>query len=315
MNEAIAVDVAAQPVRWADRIGIITRLLVGSLLAMLVAVACVQYWTLGLVETNGLQREQALIDRSVALLKHELVPLGAAWSTAPDGQLMLGTTKVSGRNDLVDAVLEVSGAVATIFQGDTRIVTSVRNSDGSRAIGTSLADAVLRDGHIYRGTAMILGKPHLTIYEPVRDAQARTVGILFVGAPLADQQAFIATIVRESLIGTLVIAVLCGLAYFWVLRATIRPVTNRRASCIASLMELWIARFPLSDGLIRSARWRAHCCCSVTAQRALAPWRKRRQHCVPVPRPRGAPPWLAWQMRSRLRPRLPCVMSRHAPTP
>ena len=43
-------------------------------------------------------------------------------------------------------------------------------------------------------------------------------------------------------------------------------------------MELWIARFPLPDGLIRSARWRGHCCCSATALRALAPWRKRRQH-------------------------------------
>ena len=224
-------------VQWADRVGIITRLLVGSLLAMLVAVACVQYWTLGLVEANGLQREQELLDRSMALLKHELVPLGAAWSTASDGQLMLGTTKVNGRNDLVDAVLEVSGAVATIFQGDTRIVTSVKNPDGSRGIGTRLAagparDAVLRDGHIYRGTATILGKPYLTIYEPVRDAQARPVGILFVGSPLADQQAFIARIVRESLIGALVIAILSGLAYFWVLRATIRPVTN-----LASVMH------------------------------------------------------------------------------
>ena len=202
MDDSIAANATAQRVQFADRIGIITRLLIGSLVAMLVAVACVQYWTLELVEANGLQREQELLDRSMALLKHELVPLGAAWSTAPDGQLMLGTAKVGGRNDLVDAVLEVSGAVATIFQGDTRIVTNVKNPDGSRGIGTRLAagparDAVLRDGHIYRGTATILGTPYLTIYEPIRDAQAQPVGILFVGSPLADQQAFIAKIVRR----------------------------------------------------------------------------------------------------------------------
>jgi methyl-accepting chemotaxis protein len=170
LSEIIAADATAQPARWTDQVGIITRLLVGSLLAMLLAVACVQYWTLRSVEVNGLRRAQESLDHSMAMLKHELVPLGAAWSTTSDGQLVLGTTKLNGRNDLVDAVLEVSGAVATIFRGDTRVATNVKNPDGSRGIGTSLAagaarDAVLRDGHIYRGTATILGKPYLTIYE------------------------------------------------------------------------------------------------------------------------------------------------------
>ena len=224
-------------VHLADRIGIVPRLLVGSLLALLVAVACVEFWTLRAVEQSGLKRAEDLLSSSMAMLKHELAPLGVTWSTMTDGQLVLGTTKLSGRNDLVDAVRDISGAAATIFQGDTRIATNVKNPDGSRGIGTKLAagaahDAVLRDGHSYKGAATILGNSYLAIYEPIQTGQGETIGILFVGVPLADAQAFMSQITREALIGAFVIAVIAGLGYFWILRATVRPVTD-----LASVMH------------------------------------------------------------------------------
>jgi methyl-accepting chemotaxis protein len=144
--------------------------------------------------------------------------------------LLLGATELNGRNDLVDTVRDLSGAAATIFLEDTRIATNVKSLDGSRGIGTKLApgpahDAVLRDGRTYQGPGMILGKPYLTIYEPVRDAQARTIGILFVGVPLAEAEAFMDRITREAVIGAAVIALLAGLGYFWMLRTTVRPMT------------------------------------------------------------------------------------------
>ncbi|HTI83165.1 MAG TPA: cache domain-containing protein [Acetobacteraceae bacterium] len=231
MDRPAAAATAPIRVQWADRIGIVVRLLIGSLLALLIAVACVEFWTLRAVEENGIQRAQESLGASIALLKHELAPLGASWNATADGQLVLGTTKLNDRNDLVDAVRDVTGAAVTIFRGDTRIATNVKNPDGSRGIGTKLAagparDAVLRDGRMYQGPATILGKAYLAIYEPVKDAQAQTVGILFVGVPLADAQAFLAKITQEALIGAVVISALVGLAYFWVLRATMRPMTD-----------------------------------------------------------------------------------------
>src|SRR4051794_27159593 len=72
---------------------------------------------------------------------------------------------------------------------DIRIATNVTNPDGTRGIGTKLAagvvhDTVLRDGRTYEGHATILGKPYLTVYEPIRNAQAATIGVLFVGVDL-----------------------------------------------------------------------------------------------------------------------------------
>jgi methyl-accepting chemotaxis protein len=235
MDEVTVAGESPSRIRLADRVGIITRLLIGSLLAMLIAVASVQVWTLRAVEENGLQRVQESLNGSMAMLKHELAPLGTAWSTTAEGQLALGTTILNNRNDIVDAVKDVSGAAATVFLNDTRIATNVKNSDGSRGIGTKLAagaayDAVLRDGHSYQGAATILGKPYLAIYEPVRDARAQSVGILFVGVPLADAQMFMSRIIQEAVIAALVIALFAGLAYFWVLRATMRPLSDLAAA-------------------------------------------------------------------------------------
>ena len=124
----------------------------------------------------------------------------------------------------MDAVKEVTGASATIFLGETRIATNVKNPDGSRGIGTKLAagaahDAVLRDGRSYSGPTKILGAPYLAIYERIKNAEAQTIGILFVGVPLADAAAFMDRINREAVISALVISLLASLAYLWALRA------------------------------------------------------------------------------------------------
>ena len=217
--------------RLANRVGIVPRLLGCSVLAILLAVASVQIWTLRSVKIFGLQRAQESLAVSMAVLKHELAPFGDTWSTTADGHLMLGTTTLNGRNDLVDAVKGATGAAATIFLGDTRIATNVKKPDGSRGVGTKLAagaahDAVLRDGHSYAGPANILDAPYLASYEPIRDAQGRTIGILFAGVPMADAEAFMSLIMQQAVVGALVVSLVVGLGYFWVLRATVRPMTS-----------------------------------------------------------------------------------------
>jgi hypothetical protein len=66
------------------------------------------------------------------------------------------------------------------------VSTNVKKADGSRAIGTALDPkgpviAVIRKGEAYYGDANILGKPYVTGYEPIRDAEKNVIGIYFVG--------------------------------------------------------------------------------------------------------------------------------------
>ncbi|MBV8850821.1 MAG: cache domain-containing protein, partial [Methylobacteriaceae bacterium] len=224
------------------RVGIIPRLLASAVLAMLVAVVAVQIWTLYAVRSEQLQQAQAALRTSMALLRHELAPFGADWHQTADGQLLLGKVPLNGRNDITDTVKEITGASTTIFLGDTRIATNVRNPDGSRGIGTKLAagaayDATLRDGRSYGGETTILGSPYLAIYEPIRDDNARTIGILFVGVPLARATAFMHRIGIEAAIGAVIVSLAAGIGYLWTLRATVRP-----------LRDLTIVMHRISDG-------------------------------------------------------------------
>ncbi len=216
-------------VRLGDRIGMISRLLFCSLLAIVLAVASVQVLTLRSVRENGLQQAQQSLSVSMAVLRHELAPLGTVWSATTDGGLLLGSTRLNGRNDLVDAIKAITGASATIFLNDTRIATNVQNADGSRGIGTKLApgpayDAVIRDGRSYTGFTTILGAPYLAEYAPILDQNSRRVGILFVGVPISAAEEFMNRVIRQAVIGGLIISLLAGFTCLWALGSTTKPL-------------------------------------------------------------------------------------------
>ena len=126
-------------------------------------------------------------DRSFGSAEVEGVdPLGGKDAPA----LYFGSTKINNSSDVVDAVAKEHDGVATVFvkSGDDfiRVTTNVKKDDGSRAVGTVLDPkgpviGVIRRGEAYYGDANILGKPYVTGYEPIRDAQNKVIGIYFVG--------------------------------------------------------------------------------------------------------------------------------------
>jgi two-component system NtrC family sensor kinase len=74
---------------------------------------------------------------------------------------------------------------ATIFLGDVRVATNVRNDRNERAVGTRLSrqvnEAVLGQGRRWIDEAFVVNDWYITAYEPIRDFGNRVVGILYVG--------------------------------------------------------------------------------------------------------------------------------------
>jgi two-component system, NtrC family, sensor kinase len=73
----------------------------------------------------------------------------------------------------------------TIFQGDVRITTNVIGPDGQRAIGTRVSsevyDRVLGEGKMWQGPAFVVDSWYISAYEPLRNLNEDTVGMLYVG--------------------------------------------------------------------------------------------------------------------------------------
>lgn len=101
------------------------------------------------------------------------------------GQLRQGDFLVNGSTGPTDRVQQVFGGVASIFQGDVRIATSLRGADGRRLVGSRLEgparEAVIDRRQRYTGKALIGGEPYLTAYEPLYDRDGHWVGALAVG--------------------------------------------------------------------------------------------------------------------------------------
>ena len=98
---------------------------------------------------------------------------------------------------VVDQFSITTGGVATVFvrEGDdfVRITTSLRNNQGQRVLGTKLlhdhpAYARMLAGQNYVGRAQLFGKPYMTHYRPMRNAQGQISAILFVGTDLSAFQ-------------------------------------------------------------------------------------------------------------------------------
>jgi len=104
---------------------------------------------------------------------------------------------------VVDEVEKLVGGTCTIFQrinekGDMlRVCTSVRTAEGKRAIGTFIPAfepdgmpnpvvAALLKGQTYYGRAFVVDNWYQTVYEPIRDANNRVIGALYVGVKQED---------------------------------------------------------------------------------------------------------------------------------
>ncbi|MET4180693.1 hypothetical protein ABIB94_002793 [Bradyrhizobium sp. JR7.2] len=137
------------------------------------------------------------VQTAMQLLKSKAATLGVASINGKEEvagnslpSLTFGSTKMNNNFTLVDQVQKEAGGTATIFvkNGDefVRVTTNVKKDDGSRAIGTVLdpkgkAIAAIAKGEGYLGEADILGKPYVTDYEPIRDANSNIIGLYYVG--------------------------------------------------------------------------------------------------------------------------------------
>lgn len=121
---------------------------------------------------------------------------------------------------------------ATIFQDDVRISTNVKNEDGSRAVGTRLAEdvygSVIVKGQPYIGRAFVVNNWYITAYEPIRDIKNRIIGVLYVG--MLEQK--YTDLQRETLVlflGITLVGILLAMLLSFFLSRTISRSINQLA--------------------------------------------------------------------------------------
>ncbi|MBQ9135293.1 MAG: methyl-accepting chemotaxis protein [Lachnospiraceae bacterium] len=144
------------------------------------------------------------------------------WHLEADG-LYKGDTNLSADMTLFDKFVEHSEADVTIFWGDTREVTSLRDKDtNERIIGTQAAqeviDTVIKGGQDYESTdVQVNGQPYYAYYVPVRNSNNQVVGMVFAGKPSEEVNSFITQSLMKvtvvacvSILASIVVGILIG---------------------------------------------------------------------------------------------------------
>ena len=133
-----------------------------------------------------------------------------------NGQVYKGNTPLT--EDLLDAIYNKDEVHMTIFFGDTRYLTTIKDSGGNRIVGTKASDAVidtvLNQGENYISEGVdIQGVKYFATYEPLKNGE-EIVGILFIGLEQSKIQEVInGLIVHMVVVGSIIAVVLLAITF------------------------------------------------------------------------------------------------------
>ncbi len=135
--------------------------------------------------------------------------------------LYKGDINITSDYSLIDGIRQRTAMDVTLFYQDTRVLTTIKNWEGERIIGTQapkqvLVD-VLRDGEsCFYDNVIIRETTYFAYYAPLRNGDGQIVGILFVGKPAAEVHSQVSRALSPIVIVgvvTLILACLFSISY------------------------------------------------------------------------------------------------------
>lgn len=143
---------------------------------------------------------------------------------------VISTGYVLGSETFVDRFKKLFNSEISVFLGDERLMTTLLDEKGERMIGTKLqnqqiSEQVLKKGQIYYGQSQIGGVEYNALYLPIVNAEAKIVGMMFVGDNSGLVNSLIGEINKRIGLASLALAVFLILAIALIVRSlVIKPL-------------------------------------------------------------------------------------------
>ena len=132
-----------------------------------------------------------------------------------NGEIWKGSYNISKSESLVDSIKEKTGLEVTFFYGKDRIMTSAKDKNGDRILGSPAGETiqkeVLEKGKEYFSDSVSIdGTLHYGYYVPVYQGDSKKpVGMIFVGANKAQKDSAINKIINTVILVVLIVMLLC----------------------------------------------------------------------------------------------------------
>lgn len=161
-----------------------------------------------------------------------------AYSVSGD-KLMKGSFNVTDETDFLDSLVEGTEMQVTLFYGDTRMATTLKDQSGKRLTGTkadeSVARAVTQDGRTVEDYNITIdGEKYYACYAPLKGSGDKVIGMTFAGKPVKQVEALISQRTREIIIVETVM-VLIALVVIFILTRSIQTGLQAAEKAVHSL--------------------------------------------------------------------------------
>ena len=126
-----------------------------------------------------------------------------------------GNQQLNGEYTVIDDVADMLDIDISIFYDDKRLLTTLKDANGQRAIGTSAAVVVRKDvleegqSHFYNNV-LVYDNKSFAYYEPLRDEDGQIYGMIAVGRTQGEVFKEIAKYMWPIIAACIIIALLIG---------------------------------------------------------------------------------------------------------
>lgn len=149
-----------------------------------------------------------------------------------DGVLCKGGEPVD--NTLIDGIGRQNDIEITLFYGDTRYLTTLKDDSGKRIVGTKvgseITEDVLKNGREYINESIsIKNKEYYALYMPLTNSDGSIVGMLFIGQERQLIREFIYALCRSILYNGIVFCLIMIAVSFFLIKPIVTTIKGLSA--------------------------------------------------------------------------------------
>ena len=130
-----------------------------------------------------------------------------------NGELCKGEHRLTSVDDFAAELGKICNAEVTIFNGDTPVDTTFKDSSGKRAFNTKaspfIVETVLKQGKIYSGQSLFAGEEYFIACQPLKNESGNPLGMVFVGVNAEATAPVAVTFFLTTLIFIAIVMVVC----------------------------------------------------------------------------------------------------------
>ncbi|MBR1873485.1 MAG: methyl-accepting chemotaxis protein [Eubacterium sp.] len=211
------------------------RILVAAIAPMVVLAA-----VLAIYATSSMR--SGLKEEALEGLEYSAHAMAAAYDAISSKDYMLqekggeqtlykGGFNVSQNQTFIDSFTGDTDLQVTVFYGDTRYATSIKDESGNRAIGTQaspeVVDAVVGKGEDYSTEKLdIMGTNYYAYYIPIVNSTGENVGMYFAGKPSESVDKAINTKLTAMIAISIAMLLISAIVSFIAARAIAKVISN-----------------------------------------------------------------------------------------